>query len=217
MLDTAQTSRQSLMPFSNELQIKYLMPGEIQALTNAWNTWYDEASTVFKRRMRGRYYLTYLTLRHTGARLGEVLKIRDDRDINHNEAEIRLATLKRKTDLKRLVPVVPDLIREIDTFLEEFPGCKGSIFSLDPSNFRGWFYEMAKRAGILSEEYVNGKKDVFPHPHTLRHTRAIELLSAGVPVTAVRDLLGHSSLVTTAEYLRLSGQDVKNALRSRGL
>ena len=33
--------------------------------------------------------------------------------------------------------------------------------------------------------------------------------------TAVQDLLGHSSLLTTAQYLRLSGQDVKNILRDR--
>ncbi|MGM0540247.1 MAG: hypothetical protein ACQERT_13725 [Thermodesulfobacteriota bacterium] len=45
----------------------------------------------------------------------------------------------------------------------------------------------------------------------------MELLSAGVPGTAVQDLLGHSSLLTTAQYLRLSGQDIRNVLRDRGL
>ena len=50
----------------------------------------------------------------------------------------------------------------------------------------------------------NGIPKELAHPHILRHTRAIELLRAGVPVTVVQDLLGHSALTTTAVYLRIS-------------
>ena len=76
---------------------------------------------------------------------------------------------------------------------------------------------MADQAGLLREELAGGNRELFPHPHTLRHTRAVELLNAGIPVTAVQDLLGHSSLLTTAQYLRLSGQDIENMLRGKGL
>jgi len=55
------------------------------------------------------------------------------------------------------------------------------------------------------------------HPHILRHTRTIELLKAGVPVTMVQDILGHSALTTTAIYLRISGYEAKEILRQKGL
>ena len=202
---------------SANLKIKYLMPEELERLTWTWRRWFDQAPTAKKRKMRGRYWLVYLTMRYTGARLGEVLKLNDSTDINTRESEIRIPTLKREISVSRMVPVRPELISEIASFLMEHPEIKGRLFGVDPSNFRKWFYHLAKEASLLQEAFVEGKKELFPHPHTIRHTRAMELLSAGVPVTAVQDLLGHSSLLTTSQYLRLSGQDVKKALRDRGL
>ena len=40
-------------------------------------------------------------------------------------------------------------------------------------------------------------------PHTIRHTRAIHLLSVGVPIIMIRDLLGHESIITTEEYAKV--------------
>jgi molybdate transport system regulatory protein len=146
-----------------------------------------------------------------------VLQIQDDSDIDTRAAKIRLKTLKREQPVDRLVPVVHELISEIASFLMDFPRLRGQVLQVDPSNFRKRFYELADKAGLLQQEFANGKNELFPHPHTLRHTRAVDLLSAGIPVTAVQDLLGHSSLLTTAQYLRLSGQDIENMLRGKGL
>jgi molybdate transport system regulatory protein len=84
---------------------------------------------------------------------------------------------------------------------------KGKVFKMTPMSFRRMFYLRCGEAGITGE--VN-------HPHILRHTRAIELLRGGVPVTVVQDLLGHASLTTTAIYLRLSGQEAKSILKDKG-
>ena len=40
--------------------------------------------------------------------------------------------------------------------------------------------------------------------HCLRHTFASELLSAGMPLESLQYLLGHSSIVVTRRYARLS-------------
>ncbi len=72
---------------------------------------------------------------------------------------------------------------------------------------------------LSSEKFV--KKANIPenisHPHVLRHTRAIELLRAGIPVTAVQQLLGHASLNTTAMYLRYSNIEIQEILKTKGL
>ncbi len=73
---------------------------------------------------------------------------------------------------------------------------------------REMFRKTAEEAGIPKE---------MSHPHVLRHSRAIELLRAGIPVTAVQLLLGHTYLSTTAIYLRISGQEVKQPLQAAGM
>jgi len=78
---------------------------------------------------------------------------------------------------------------------------------MTPMTFRRTFHDRAKEAGISKD---------LAHQHILRHTRAIDLLRGGVPVTVVQDLLGHSSLTTTAIYLRLSGQEARSILKDKG-
>lgn len=51
---------------------------------------------------------------------------------------------------------------------------------------------MAQRAGI--EKRV--------HPHGLRHGWAVGQVQAGTSLPAIQQLLGHSSLATTAVYLQ---------------
>jgi len=55
------------------------------------------------------------------------------------------------------------------------------------------------------------------HPHVLRHTRAIELIRNGIPVTAVQTILGHSSLNTTAMYLKYSNTEIQAIMKAKGL
>jgi len=200
------------LPLANTKPIQYLTEIQTNALVQAFQQWYDKSLTKPKRRIRGRYWLTFLVLRFTGARMGEVLSIDDRTDIDFRNAEVKLVTLKRHNSRKRnstrIVPVPASVISEIATYLAEFPEQRGRVFKLDQGNFRRVFYERAKAAGIPKD---------LAHPHILRHTRAIELLRAGVPVTIVQDLLGHSALTTTAVYLRISGQEAKGILREKGL
>jgi integrase len=48
--------------------------------------------------------------------------------------------------------------------------------------------------------------------HDLRHTCAAWLVSAGVPLTDVRDLLGHSTVSTTERYAHLAPERVRSAV-----
>ena len=48
--------------------------------------------------------------------------------------------------------------------------------------------------------------------HDLRHTCAAWLVSAGVPLTEVRDLLGHSSIRMTERYAHLAPENIRAAV-----
>jgi len=206
---------------SGRLKIKYLSTQEVDALTYTFQNWFDQSPEHGKKRLiRGRYWLVYLVLRFTGARLGEVIQIDDHSDIDYRAADIRIITLKRRDGKpKRIIPVPSQVVSEVATYIAAYPQTRGTAFSVDPNNFRKVFYQIAKDAKLLREEGMrrNGARELFPHPHTLRHTRAIELLKAGVPVPVVQDLLGHSSMLTTAQYVRLSGQDAKQLMKQLGL
>ena len=152
-------------------------------------------------------------MRATGARLSEVLAIDEARDIDFRNSEVRLITLKRhnkkkKGILTRLVPIDPNVINEYLRFVNLHPEVRGSVFKIKRNNFFIVFRRLALSVSIPKD---------LAHPHILRHTRAIELLRAGIPVTAVQQLLGHAMLNTTAMYLKYSAIEVKSIMKDRGL
>lgn len=205
------------VPRNGGASVQYLSETQLNALTDAFQIWHDLAPSEKQWRLRGRHWLTYLVLRFTGARLGEVvgcedkthLGLDDQNDIDFRQGEIRLVTLKRgeKKRTSRILPVPLNVTSEVSAYWGHFPDMKGKVFRMTPMSFRRMFYLRANEAKIPKD---------LAHPHILRHTRAIELLRGGVPVTVVQDLLGHAALTTTAVYLKLSGQEARSILRDKG-
>jgi integrase len=203
----------TIKPYNNHLplnnqktNISYLSPDQLDKLTESFLEYYEESERY--RKARGRLWIVYLFLRYTGARLNEVLGINDTTDIDFRNNEVKIATLKQKKQIFRIVPIHTKAISELMLYLSQYPYMKGKIFKITDRGFQLGFKNVCQIAKIPLE---------LSHPHILRHTRAIELLRSGVPVTIVKDLLGHSSLNTTAIYLRMSAQESKMVLKDKGL
>jgi integrase len=209
-----------------KINIEYLTEHQLNFLTAAFQKFFDDSPSPRQYAKRGRHWLIFLVLRYTGARLGEVLKLNADTDIDYRNCELRLITLKqhapkgryaKKRPPTRIIPVPANVIAEISNYRlqvaqylakGEVSDKEGNLFEIDPATFRKTFYRLAEEAGVPKD---------LGHPHILRHGRSVELLRAGVPVTVVQDLLGHSSLNTTAIYLRIAGHEAKQILRDRGM
>lgn len=186
--------------------VKHLTEDEVNRLTQEFIKWYEERPTA----RRARYLLLFLFLRFTGARISEVIGIDESRDIDFRRSEVRLPNLKkiRHRGGGRIVPVPDRLIAEYLRLTRIHPEIEGKALKVKRNNFYIKFRELCKRAGIPEE---------LAHPHILRHTRAIELVRAGVPISAVKSILGHSNLNTTAIYLHYSATEIRDILKLKGL
>jgi molybdate transport system regulatory protein len=192
--------------------IDYLNEKQLNILTAKFRDFYKKAPGPRVARIRGRYFLIFLFLRHTGARISEVTGIDDQVDVDYRSADVTLAVLKRrnphKKNMRKMVPIPPLAIKKLARYLAQYPEMKGKAFSVDRSNFYGIFKKLALECGFPK---------TLAHPHVLRHTRAMEMVRAGVPLTIVQQILGHANLNTTAVYLQFSNLEAKAILKDRGL
>ena len=134
------------------------------------------------------------TLAMTGCRVSEALEIRAcDVDLDANE--VRIATLKRRTDHWRAVPVPDDLVHALE-LVHRVRRAQGSVrganrpllpITRQPANRQ--VGAIMRTAGIEGPQVC---------PRGLRHSYGVAAVTAGVPLPTVAAVLGHASLTTTA-------------------
>ena len=166
----------------------------------------------------GRRHLAILSLMYdTGARVQEIADLTvDSVRISHEPYTIRLYGKGRKA---RIVPLVKEQVRILRDYMEEHHLDDSSKVS-SPLFFNnrhekltreGIAYILATYAGLARKE----APDLIPERiscHSLRHSRAMHLLQAGVNLVYIRDLLGHVSIQTTDIYARADSKAKREAL-----
>lgn len=186
----------------------HLTEEEVNRLVRAYQKWFDANPNP----NRARHWAIFLLMRYTGCRISEALSVDDSRDLDLRRCEVVLPTLKRhgrnREKMKRTVPLPANVVAEFGRLLATWPELRGNLFSFHRSTVFQVFRARAEEAGIPGG---------LRHPHVLRHTRAIELLRAGVPISAVQQVLGHADIATTAVYLRFSGVEIRRIMQDRGL
>jgi integrase/recombinase XerD len=137
-----------------------------------------------------------------GLRLNELLHLRVT-DID--SARMVLHVRQGKGAKDRLVPLSLRLLQELRTYWLRgrpkawlFPG-RTAEGTLTSSNVQRRFTRLVQKVGLTKHCSM----------HTLRHSYATHLLEAGVDVLTLKALLGHSSLQTTARYLHVSTQRLR--------
>lgn len=166
---------------------------------------------------QGRRHLAVLSLMYdTGARVQEVADIKvEDLRIDNEPYTIRLFGKGRKA---RIVPLMKEQIVILKPYIEEN---KLDRNVSSPLFFNGR-HEKLTRQGIshILKTYADMARKENPglipgriSCHSLRHSKAIHLLQAGVNIVYIRDLLGHVSIETTSIYARVDSKAKREALR----
>jgi integrase/recombinase XerC len=81
-------------------------------------------------------------------------------------------------------------------------------------NFRGGRLTGRSIGNIVDRHVSKLAQRLKVHPHTLRHTFATHMLSAGADLRAIQELLGHESLSTTQKYTHVSVEQLVRVYQS---
>jgi site-specific recombinase XerD len=173
--------------------IGYLTRPEVDAIVATPNT-----QTWIGRRD----YALLSTLYNTGARISEILALRQH-DLAFGATS--LLHLKGKGRKERSVPLWPTTSRTLRAWIADcgdsgdrilFPSARGGPLSTDGATY---ILQQAVRRALPTCPSLKAKRI---SPHVIRHTTAMHLLQSGVEIAVIALWLGHESLDTTHMYIQ---------------
>ena len=124
-----------------------------------------------------------------------------------------------KGNKARIVPLMEEEIAHIKKYMTENNLLEAHL-GMNPL-FYNSRKEQLTRAGINSilKKYVNMARIINPglipqkiSCHSLRHSKSMHLLQAGVNLVYIRDFLGHESVQTTEVYARADSKQKREAI-----
>jgi integrase/recombinase XerD len=167
--------------------------------------------------IKGRRDLALLSLMYdTGARVQEIIDLTPSMLRLNKPSTIKIIGKGNKA---RLVPMLDAQIGHLENYLKE------NKLTESHANMHPLFFNSRKekltRAGVnhilwkYSTIAREKNKMIIPDKiscHSLRHSKAMHLLQAGVNLVYIRDILGHVSIQTTEIYARADSQQKRTAL-----
>lgn len=166
---------------------------------------------------RDRFFLIFAY--ETGARMQELLNLKIN-CIIRSDINVRVRILGKGNKI-RYIPLLGITVKHLDSYLTEFH--KGSqpdaflFYTMHDSQHTqmkpGTVDYFMKKYGKLAHEVDS----TFPeglHAHMLRHSIAMTMYKKGIPISYIRDFLGHSSIDTTTVYSYADEETITKALEA---
>jgi integrase len=177
-------------------EIDYLSPEECELLLSQAN---------------GVIYEMILTALRTGMRQGELKGLQWSSidwlnrsvAVRHSRDDYRKVLVPPKSNRTRHIPLDVDVY----ALLYQRKGGTGYVFGgRDGGPFNGYrlhwaIRKLCERSGLRRIGW-----------HTLRHTFASHLAMRGVPLPAIKELMGHSNIATTMRYAHVAPSTLRSAI-----
>lgn len=190
-------------------EISYLKTDGVSALMDAVDT--SKTNGI-------RDYVILMLLYSTGIRVSELINLRV-RDVSLHAPYTLL--VHGKGNKSRYVPILKDAVPIIQKYLESQSLRRGAdanrwlfINHMKKQFTRQGINHLIKKYGSLAREQ---HPELIPEdisPHKMRHTAAMELVSSGVDLIYIRDMLGHVSVKTTEVYARTDAKLKRAAIEA---
>ncbi|MBB3124985.1 integrase/recombinase XerC [Mesoflavibacter sabulilitoris] len=142
----------------------------------------------------------------TGIRRIELINIK----VKNIDLESKTVKILGKRNKERVIPLLNMLVDSIKTYLEK----RKSLEKIEDEDYllltvKGVKLYETLVYRIINEYFSLASSKVKKSPHILRHSFATHLLNQGAELTAVKELLGHSSLAATQVYTHNSIAELK--------
>jgi integrase/recombinase XerD len=189
-----------------KVQSKKVLRNKAEYLSEtALKTLLEQPDATTRRGLRNQVMMIFLY--DTGARIDEVLKLKL-KDLQLHD-QIPCVYLSGKGEKTRVIPLMEKTIAHLHIYMKTYHP-QGNM-----NNDHYLFYTVIKgQKGKMSEDnvacflkgYAESAHQVCPevplkmHAHLFRHTRAMHLYQAGIPLSYIKDFLGHASVNTTSIY-----------------
>ena len=144
-----------------------------------------------------RNQLIFELLYGTGIRLSELKGLKIE-NISFYNNSIKVLGKRNK---ERLIPMNPNLVRIIRSYLKErqlLKQIEDPAYFLLTNKGKSLYPMLIQR--VVKKYVMQVSSITKKSPHVLRHTFATHLLNKGADLNSVKDLLGHSSLAATQVY-----------------
>ncbi len=168
-----------------------------------------EIEAAAKPAAKARDLAIVLLLRHTGLRVGELVRIRV-RDVALSERKGSLRVFGKGAK-ERSIPLNRTARAALEMYLQQRALRHDATHH--PELFLGQRGPLQPQAveKIIAKYAQRAKLEAFS-PHSLRHSFAKNLLDAGEDLVTVKTLLGHERLETTARYTQPGPRDLEEAV-----
>lgn len=169
----------------------------------AWKKYFTELTA----------YLTICLFYECGIRRSELIALKE-KDIDDRLKQIKVLG---KGGKERLIPVAESLLALIEKYTCE----KKQIPEHEAHNPQSVLLTSYNGKPLYAKKVYNMVRNMVAEvtdlkkksPHILRHSFATHLLSAGADLSAVKELLGHSSLAATQVYTHTNIEKLKEVYK----
>jgi integrase/recombinase XerC len=145
---------------------------------------------------------------HCGLRVSEICHLRV-RDLDLHQG---LVTVIGKGDKERTIPMTEALKELLKSYLGQrhektavylFPSPRSASKPIHPDYLETWVKKAAQWAHLEHPEEMT--------VHVLRHSFGTQLAESGASVYEIRDLMGHSSITVSENYVKLASTQARQA------
>jgi len=204
-------------------KIQYLTPEDVKKL------WKNVPAPKLRNKLIVRM------LYQTGLRVGELIQVRVEQDLQRTEQIITVRESASKSDGRKVAykgTLQKPLRRWIDGgYRDAVPGSKNNPYlfpTQDPTqknpyisrgSIRRIVRNAADNANMNREIYTDksGNSRTKVSPHILRHSMAVNTLKANnMNVRELQQFLGHSELETTEIYLNIASDSAVDVYKNKG-
>lgn len=160
----------------------------------------SEVKLILSNSLREKNYKAFflcLFLWNTGTRISEALSVKVS-DIDLMGRALRVSTLKRDGH-ERIIPLQNGFVGEVALWINQNELKRGDLM-----------FSFTRRTGLnlihLSCAHA-GINDKRSHPHTFRHSFAVNCILQGTPITVLQEWLGHRDITKTLIYTKILALD----------